>query len=252
MKYIVFILALLITSCNLITKDVKDVPPSKPVQNQDDPNYTGVKKVYQNGILLKETTYKNGIKEGLNKNYYDDGRLKRTIWYENGLREDTAKYFRRNGRLYRATPYKNDKIHGVQTKYYESRRVWAQLPYKHGNRLPGLKEYYDNGLEVGNIPTISYNLSTKDYEAEGIVTILLNLSNKSLNVKYYKGGIVDGAFDETKAKDVTAATGMGYCELFKSETGGKGYVNIVAVYTTRFKNKEIIIKRIQLPYNDLK
>ena len=49
----------------------------------------------------------------------------------------------------------------------------------------------------------------------------------------------------------TAATGMGYLELSKSSSGGKAYVDVVAVYKTRFGNKEIIIKRIKLPYNDL-
>ena len=85
-----------------------------------------------------------------------------------------------------------------------------------------------------------------------MVSVSVTLSNKSTNVKYYKGGLVDGSFDPSLAKDVTAASGMAYFELFKAESGGKAYVDIIAEYTTRFKNKELIILRIKLPYNDLK
>ena len=221
-------------------------------QSKDDPNFTGLKRFHDGEKLIKETNFRNGKKEGICKNYYDDGRLKRTIIYSNDLKEDTAKWYYKSGRVYRATPYQNDKIHGVQTKYYQSGRVWAQIPYKHGLRLPGLKEYYDNGLEVGKIPSIDYNISKTYYEEDGLVSIVLTLSNKSKNVEFYKGGMLDGAFDINRAKEVTASTGMGYVELKRTTTGGKEYVDVVAVYTTRFKNKEIITKRIKLPYNDLK
>ncbi|MEE4115996.1 MAG: hypothetical protein V2I37_07500 [Marinilabiliaceae bacterium] len=248
MKYTLVIIALILAACQPGSRQDNAVVKE---QSQDDPNYTGIKKFYNGELLIKETTYRNGVKEGLCKNYYDDGKLKRTIIYANDLKEDTAKWYYKEGSVYRATPYRNDKIHGIQTKYYKSGRIWAQIPYRHGLRLPGLKEYYDNGLEAGKIPSIEYNISTTYYEEDGLVTIVLTLDNKSKDVKYYKGGLVDGAFDETRAKDVSASTGMGYVELNRTATGGKGYVDIVAVYTSRFKNKEIIIKRIKLPYNDL-
>jgi len=246
---LIITLVLVLQSCNTSSTDsAKDTPKVK----KSDENYTGVKRFYEGEILKKEVTYKNGIKEGLNKNYYDDGKLKRTIWYENNLKEDTAKWYYTDGGVYRATPYMNDKIHGIQTKYHKNGKVMAEIPYQHGLRTPGLKEFYDNGLEVGNIPSITIiKISSEDYKSDGVVSITLALSNKSTNVKFYKGGLVDGAFDPNLAKDITASTGMAYFEMFKTETGGKSYVDVVAEYTTRFRNKEIIIKRIKLPYNDL-
>ena len=128
----------------------------------------------------------------------------------------------------------------------------AKIPYKHGLRTSGLIEYYENGLEVGKIPSINEKISTNDYNDDGMVSIVLTLSNNSKNVSYYYGGLIDGAFDPNKAKDVTASTGMAYIELFRTEQGGKGYIDVVAEYKTRFRNYEIITKRIKLPYSDLK
>jgi antitoxin component YwqK of YwqJK toxin-antitoxin module len=250
-KFIYIILLVLIfQSCNSSKTDSAD--KSVQASEQSEENFTGVKKYYEGEILKKEVTFKNGIKEGLNKNYYDDGRLKRTIWYENNLKEDTAKWYYTDGSVYRATPYKNDKIQGIQIKYHRNGRIMAEIPYRHGLRTPGLKEYYDNGLEVGNIPSITIQkINSTDYSSDGVVSITLALSNKSKNVKFYKGGLVDGAFDPKLAKDITASSGMAYFEVYKKETGGKNYVDVVAEYTTRFRNKEIIIRRIKLPYDDL-
>ena len=96
------------------------------------------------------------------------------------------------------------------------------------------------------------SINKDSYAEGGVVTVLMNLSNKSKNVQFFVGGVVDGAFDQDKAKDITVSTGMGYIELFRTESGGRDYIDVVAVYITRFKNREIIIKRIKLPYKDLK
>ncbi len=251
-KYLALALSLLLAACNTIGNNSNQETSSDTEQKQSDENYTGIKKFMEGERLVKEITYKNGVKEGLCNNYYEDGRLKRTIWYANDLKEDTAKWYYKEGPVYRATPYSNNKIHGLQTKYHKNGRVMALIPYKHGLRTPGLKEFTENGLPEGKIPSIKQNINTRDYESEGIVTVVFTLSNKSKNVKYYKGGIIDGAFDLTKAKDITASTGMGYLELLKTGSGGKAYVDVVAEYTTRYRNREIIIKRIMLPYDDLK
>lgn len=247
----IIILVLAFQSCNTSKTDSSDKSTQAP--EQSDENFTGIKKYYEGEILKKEVTFKNGIKEGLNKNYYDDGRLKRTIWYENNLKEDTAKWYYTDGSVYRATPYNNDKIQGIQIKYHRNGKIMAEIPYRHSLRTPGLKEYYDNGLEVGNIPSITVRkINSNDYISDGLVTITLALSNNSTNVKFYKGGLVDGAFDPKLAKDITASSGMAYFELYKQETGGKDYVDVIAEYTTRFRNKEIITKRIKLPYDNLR
>jgi len=213
--------------------------------------FSGVKRYYSEGKIIKEVTFVDGLRDGICKNYYDDGRLKRTLIYRNNIREDTAKWYYTEGMVYRTTPYVNDKIHGTQIKYYKSGRIQACLPYRNGLRLPGLEEYYENGLEVKSIPTIEYNINNQYDKNNGLVKIFLKLSNESINVDYYHGSLVDNAFDPEKCRKVTASSGMGFIELHKDAGKGRDYVDVIAVFTTRFGNKEILTRRIKLPYGDL-
>jgi len=210
-----------------------------------------VKKYYNEGRLVKEVTFKNDVKNGICRNYYADGRLKRTIWYESGLKEDTARWFYREGKIYRSTPYRNDKIHGVQTKYYKKGRVQATIPYTNGFRAQGLKEYLPDGRKAETYPVIVENLRDLMDTGANLVRVFVRLSNESVNVRFYRGSLTDGVFDPEKCRDITTSSGMGFMELKPDAGKGKGYVSVIAVYTTRFRNKKIITKKINLPYNNL-
>lgn len=210
-----------------------------------------VKKYYSEGRLVKEVTFKNDVRNGISRNYYDDGRLKRTIWYENGLKEDTAKWYYREGMVYRATPYRKDKIHGTQIKYYKTGRVQASMPYKNGLRAQGLKEYLPDGREVENYPAINHNIRDLVNAQAGVLRVFTRLSNESVNVRFYRGTLIDGVFDPERCQDITSSSGMGFIELRPDDEKGKAYIDIIAEYTTRFRNRKIINKRIALPYNNL-
>ena len=214
-------------------------------------NESQLKKYFHEGRLVKEITFKDGIRNGICRNYYDDGRLKRTIWYEKGLKEDTAKWYYPEGKVYRASPYKNDKLHGTQIKYYKTGRIQAAIPYKNGLRTPGLKEYLPDGREVENYPSIEYKLKDMTKTDDGTFKVFTQLSNKSVNVRFYRGSLQNGLFDPDKHKDITTSSGMGFTQLSPDMEKGKGYIDIIAVYSTRFRNKMIITKRISLPYNNL-
>jgi len=222
---------------------------------QEDKEETGnkvqVKKYYNEGKLVKEVTFENDVRNGICRNYYDDGRLKRTIWYENGLKEDTAKWYYPEGKVYRATPYKNDKIHGIQTKYYKTGRVQSTIPYNNGLRTQGLKEYLPDGRDAETYPTIEHNVRDLTDTKSGVLRMFTQLSNESVNVRFYRGSFIDGAFDPDKCQDITTSSGMGYVELRPDAEKGKGYIDIIAVYSTRFRNQKIITKRIKLPYNNM-
>lgn len=210
-----------------------------------------VRKYYEGGRLVKEVSFVNDVRNGICRNYYNDGRLKSTIWYENGLKEDTAKWFYPEGLLYRATPYKNDKIHGIQTKYYRSGRVQATLPYENGLRLQGLKEALPDGREVESYPSIKHTIRDLRNTDAGVVKVFTQLSNESVNVKFYRGSLKNGVFDPEKCEDITSSSGMGYIELRPDPVRGSGYIDIIAYYLTRFGNRKIITARFKLPYNDL-
>ncbi|MCA1756796.1 MAG: hypothetical protein LC649_05010 [Bacteroidales bacterium] len=250
------LVTLLITAV-IAASSCRHIIPQGEDQNQQatdtavSENYTGIKKYYAEGRLVKDITYSEGLKNGICNNYYDDGRLKRTIIYKNDLKVDTAKWYYPEGMVYRSTPYVNDMIHGVQTKYYKNGKKQAELPYNMGLRMPGLKEYYEDGRQVTGIPSITSDITDSRWEEEGILRVIVRLDNGSANVKFYRGALINGAFDKDQYQDITISSGMGFTEMKRSDTGGKGYVDIIAVYTTRFRNREIIANRIRLPYNNL-
>ena len=51
--------------------------------------------------LVKEVTFKNGVREGLMKSFYQTGEVRQTFWYENGLREDSSRWYYQEGQLFR-------------------------------------------------------------------------------------------------------------------------------------------------------
>jgi len=234
--------SLLASSC--IDKEGGESTGSK---KNDEEEKAVVKKYYNEGKLVKEVTFKYDIRNGICRNYYSDGRLKRTIWYENGRKEDTAKWFYREGMVYRATPYSSNEIHGVQTKYYKNGRVQATLPYKNGLRMQGLREYLPDGRDEGGYPDIDYMIKDASNEDPPVIKIITRLTNESVNVKFFRGRLVDGVFDPAKCTDITTSSGMGYLELSKDNTRDRSHVNIIAIYATRFRNRKIITKRIPLP-----
>jgi len=244
-KIIIIISIILVTGCQ-ITGNKED-----RAKNEGKADNIEVKKFYSEGKLVKEVSFKNDIRNGICRNYYTDGRLKRTIWYENGIKEDTAKWYYREGMVYRATPYNNDRIHGTQTKYYKEGRVMATIPYKNGLRMQGLVEYLPDGRKVENYPTITYNIRDLIGTSQNVLKVFARLSNESVDVRFYKGSMIDGVFDPDKCIDITSSSGIGYFELKPDNANGKGYTDVIAVYRTRFGNKKILTRRIELPHNNL-
>jgi antitoxin component YwqK of YwqJK toxin-antitoxin module len=217
-----------------------------------DTGFTGIKKYYSNALLIKEITFKNGVREGEMKTYYQGGQLYHTIWYENGLREDSAKWYQLDGKLFRSTPYRHDTIDGTQIQYYRNGHVRARLYYIKGLRsTPFLEEYTQNGKLITSYPEIVYNI-TDNYRTNGKVRINLELTDKSRKVKFYRGEFTNGVFDTARCELISSINGKTYLDLKKSGIPQADYVGIVGAILTEFGNNYPTYKKIDLPYKDLK
>ncbi len=216
-----------------------------------DTGYTGIKKFYSGKYLIKEVTFKNGIKHGETKTFYPGGQLYQTFWYENGLREDSTKWYYVEGQLFRSTPIKHDTINGTQKQYYRNGRVKAKINYIKGLRSPVLEEYNQNGKLITAYPEIVFNISD-NYKTAGKLRINLELSDKSRNVKFYRGEFTSGVFDSVKCEPIKSVGGKNFLDLRKSGTPQADNVGIIGVFLTDFGNKYLAYKKIDLPYKDLK
>lgn len=241
---------LIITGCNGKGSGKKDAKAQADTITVPDTGFTGIKKYMSGELLVKEVTFKNGVREGLMKSFYQDGKLRQTFWYHNGVREDSAKWYYTDGRVFRSTPYKNDTADGIQMQYYRIGKVKAKLGYIKGLRTPFLEEFDQNGRLIKGYPELMVNIKD-EYSNRGVYGISLSLSNKSERVKYYRGDFSGGVFDTAHCKTINTIKGTGYLNLKKTGSPKTSSVGVIAEILTDFGNKYLVYKKIELPYNDL-
>lgn len=215
-----------------------------------DTGFTGIKQYMSGGHVAMETNFRNGVKHGITKTFYASGRLRGTLLYENGLREDSAKWYFEEGQIFRTTPYKSDTVDGIQKQYFRNGKLKAIIGYKKGLRTFEFEEYDNQGKKVVGYPELI--VSTKDqYNANGIYSISLSLSDKSAKVKYFRGDFGNGLFDSTRCEKIKIINGAGTLDLKKTGTSQKGTVEVLASILTFYGNNYLLTKKIELPYKDL-
>ena len=241
----------IIAGCNGKGKVKKESRAVSDTITVPDTGYTGIKQYMSRNVLVKEVTFKNGVREGLMKSFYQTGEVRQTFWYKNGLREDSAKWFYVEGQLFRSTPYKRDTIDGVQKQYYRSGRLKAKIGYSRGLRTTYLQEFTPEGKLVGGYPDLVVNVRD-DYKVKGIYRISLELSDKAAKARYWRGELSNGLFDTVRCKRINTIKGIGTLELKKTGSPKSDYLGVIAEILTNFGNNYLVYKKIELPYNDLK
>jgi antitoxin component YwqK of YwqJK toxin-antitoxin module len=216
-----------------------------------DTGFTGIKK-YKNGeLILKEVTFKNGVRDGLTKTFDRNGNLYQTFWYKNDLREDSSCWYYPGGQIFRTTPYKHDTIDGIQRQYYSTGGLRARIGFKKGMRTTIFQEFDRNRKVFHGYPEVVVNIKD-EYSSKGLYSIGLELSDKSTKVKFYRGGFTEGRFDTTICKIIKTTNGKGVLTLKKTSEPQPNSVYITADILTPLGNKYLASKKIDLPYNDLK
>jgi hypothetical protein len=200
--------------------------------------------------LLKEVTFKDGVRNGLTKTYYPGGQLYQTFWYRNDLREDSSGWYYVEGQLFRSTPYMHDTIDGIVKQYYRTGKIRAKIGYSKGLRTTYFEEFDQNGKVIRNYPEVLVNV-TDTYNSNGRYRISLSLSDKSQKVKFYRGEFTEGRFDTARCDIIRTVDGKGVIELRKSSSPKPAYVGVIGEITTLFGNRYLSSKRIDLPYSDL-
>ncbi len=216
-----------------------------------DTGFTGIKQVMSSGRLLKEASYKNGVRNGETKTYTREGLLYQSFWYENDMRQDSSRWYYNTGEVFRSTPYVNDTIHGVAVQFYKNGEVRARLGYDKGKRTTLFQEYYQNGVLYKDYPEIVATV-TDEYENKGTYRIDLSLSMKDQNVNFYRGSFVNNKFDTAALRQLTVNNGTASIVLKKGEGTSVDTIGIIAAILTPFSNRYLTSKTVQLPYRDLK
>jgi hypothetical protein len=249
----VSILALIfaLTGCTGKGSARKELKSDNNTNSVADTGDTGISQYMNGQFLIKEITYKNGIRHGLMKSFYRGGQVYQTFWYENGLREDSVRWYYLEGQLFRSTPYKHDTADGIQKQYYRNGKVKARIGYSKGMRTPLFEEYTQRGYLVTGYPEISVSV-LDEYKTAGTYKINLELSDKSKNVTFYRGEFKDGRLDTTKYQLIETNDGKGIITLKKTAKQETSQTGVIARILTPYGNILLKYKQIDLPYSDLK
>jgi antitoxin component YwqK of YwqJK toxin-antitoxin module len=140
----------------------------------------------QAGLLLSETWYVKGVKQGKQSSYfapetpwrilhykndclhgpqwdfYQNSYLKSEVFYQNGWTEGTAVFYFPNGRLKRNVSYRQGKMQGTEKYWDESGNLLLESHYEKGLPCGISRKWYPNGQlarqvtydERGNVTTL--------------------------------------------------------------------------------------------------
>jgi hypothetical protein len=247
---IILISVAFLASCNGRKPGKKAEDVNQNISAFPDTGFTGITQYKSGNNLIKEVTFKNGVREGLMKSFYFGGQVYQTFWYEKGLKEDSVRWYYLEGQLFRTTPYKHDTIDGIQKQYYRTGNIKAKIGYSKGLRTKFIQEFTQDGKLLGPYPEITVTVQD-GYRGNGNYIINLGVSDKTTPVKFYQGNFVNERFDSTMCKYIKPSNGKTFIYLRKTGKPGPDHIDIIASMTTLFGNKYLEYKMISLPYNDL-
>lgn len=182
------------------------------------------------------------IKHGIQKRYYLHGSLYSTIPYIAGEKQGIAfTYYQAaldsEPQVWKEQPYEDDELNGTCKRYHRDGTLQAEYGYKNGLRAVGLKEYTESGKEIEQ-PTL---ILTKHRVATGYF-IEARLSDNVDNIDYYIGDLTEGKYLPKNMKALQTRNDVG--EVVVTQTTEA--VTITAEYSTRYRNRGVVSKSINL------
>lgn len=198
---------------------------------------------YRNGVMRSKLNYLNGQKHGKSYQYYKDGKLNMEIDYENGKRNGFGKWYFTSGELYELTPYVNGEIDGLKKRFYKNGSDKHIIPYKQGMVGTGLKEYNKKGELVTDYPKIVVKTYDKRATEEKFI-IELSLDKPAKGVEFFIGKLEEGEyFNERNTRYVEVVDDKGIITAkLPPHVTMKETLNIIATAKTKRKNPLVLAK----------
>ncbi|WP_158276102.1 toxin-antitoxin system YwqK family antitoxin [Brumimicrobium oceani] len=132
---------------------------------------TGTHKEWRKGQLISLTEWKNGLKNGVSKQYYDNGQLAAESYYEDDRLIDISKTYYENGELGNITSVEinenKDRIYSVKSYFRNGqlKRDYTQIPHTRLNPSKYIG-WYTAYEENGNLLTKFYSNNKGDLIVE--------------------------------------------------------------------------------------
>ncbi len=103
------------------------------------------KELYSNGDLCAETYYKEKKKHGSHKVYYESGELNTEETYADGKLNGPSTKWKKGGQKSGEYNYVNGQYDGVIKEWYPDGKMWKEIAYTNGTKNGSEKSWYKNG-----------------------------------------------------------------------------------------------------------
>lgn len=181
-KYFVFFVLLVLSSCDLLTEKKK---------SEKEGSNNGVKKSFsKEGKLLSEVTMKDGKRHGRARTFYKNGKVNLELNYVEDKREGKSMRYYENGILYQESEYRNDKLNGIQKRYRENGKPLSEARFEDDEPCTGLVEYRLDGSKRKDYPEIVVRPIDR-LATEGRYTLELSVTEGAKNVWFYEGKLTN-------------------------------------------------------------
>lgn len=176
-----------------------------------------VQETYPNGTIKMIAEVKDGMRNGLTKNFDENGRLVSTAELKNDIHEGwminynpvnhkiTAKAFFKNnkqngpvtlyytdGQLYRESYYKDGLVDSIVKTYWPGGKLQAENYFRLGEASVGLKEYDKMGNLIKQPQIIIREINQA--ALLNTVKLAISLSQGSKKADFYSGELKDGKY----------------------------------------------------------
>jgi len=150
LKYFLLIVTILIVSCKdsseIIIKNADGNVIEKYFMNQKDSLKRGLYQAfYDDGSVLEESNYLNGVLEGERKLYYPNGTLEISEAYRAGIMTGDYKTYFENGQLMLKMKFVNGSLEGQSLKYFSDGTLAEQVNFEGGEENGPFEEFHENG-----------------------------------------------------------------------------------------------------------
>lgn len=191
------------------------------VNYNNDGKLHGNEKVWgENGNLIREFNYKDGIFDGVQKRYFENGQISKLETYKNGLENGVSKQWIPDGTLILESNYKNGERDGIYREWNEKGDLTDQISFKNG-QWDGLRLMFSKGIVIGEIQykEDKRNGLFRSFYSDGNIQAELEYKDDKLNGRktyYKKDGTVD--YVETYKDDVLLSSSKSQVKFQRADT----------------------------------
>jgi len=208
---------------------------------------------YPDGSLKSEIQVKNGMRNGITKNYDEKGRLVSTAelvddkyegWminynpknnkitakalYKDDLQNGPATLYYSDGQLYREMTYINGRVDSIVKTYWPGNKLQAEVYFKMGQPAIGLKEFDKNGNPVKQ-PTILVK-KVDQLALFNKIELKISLSDNNREVNFYKGELKEGRYLYEKTPAIFSRDGV--ASLYYTVPRGRTIMDRISIISS--------------------